>query len=115
MGSCEVDQQQVTTMKLLICAAVLVAGAMARPGGYTGYGGVYQQMNVDAQTMEGAKGAAKMAVESSIFNDESLTGALEQRNVRKATYVPNLLHCSRTACDPPPCCQCLQQIPEKCS
>ena len=52
----------------------------------TGYGGVYQQMNVDAQTMEGAKGAAKMAVD--IFNDESLTGALEQRNVRKATYVP---------------------------
>ena len=45
-------------------------------------------MNVDAQTMEGAKGAAKMAVESSIFNDESLTGAVEQRNVRKATYVP---------------------------
>jgi len=73
-------------MKLLVCAAVLIAGVIARPGGHTGYGGVYKNMNVDADSMSAAKNAAKVAVD--LFNDESLTNFDENRNVRKAVYIP---------------------------
>merc|ERR1719350_449674 len=58
-------------MKSFVVALALVAGAVAKPGGYTGYGGVYTGMNVD------------------IFNDESLDGDLAERKVRNSVgYVP---------------------------
>ena len=53
-----------------------------------GYGGVYTGMAVEGEAMSGAKKAAKMAETQAIFEDESLVGALENRNVRKAVYIP---------------------------
>ena len=53
-----------------------------------GYGGVYTGMAVEGEAMSGAKKAAKMAETQAIFEDESLVGALEDRNVRKAVYIP---------------------------
>ena len=53
----------------------------------SGYGGVYQAMNVEAETMNAAKQASKMAV--NIFDDESLSGDIAQRKDRNgALYVP---------------------------
>merc|ERR1719362_723005 len=66
-------------MKSFVIALALVAGAVAKPGGYTGYGGVYQAMNV-------AKQASKMAVD--IFEDESLQGDNTRRKERNTVYVP---------------------------
>merc|ERR1711941_131454 len=54
--------------------------------GYTGYGGVYNGMAVEAEAMNAAKQASKMAVD--IFNDESLDGIAATRGERKAVYVP---------------------------
>merc|ERR1719232_2012610 len=63
---------------LVIAAALLVAGAVARPGGYTGFGGVYKNMN-----------AAKKAAQEAIFDDASLNGGVETRKERNtALYVP---------------------------
>lgn len=73
-------------MKFLVCAAVMIAGAMAAPGGMVGYGGVYKNMQIDGDSMNAAKNAAKVAVD--IFNDESLTDFVEDRKVRKAVYIP---------------------------
>merc|ERR1719350_2057921 len=67
-------------MKSFVVALALVAGAVAKPGGYTGYGGVYTGMNA-------AKQASKMAVD--IFDDESLQGDIAQRAERNSPlYVP---------------------------
>ena len=53
----------------------------------SGYGGVYQAMNVEAETMDAAKQASKMAV--NIFDDESLNGDIAQRKERNSPlYVP---------------------------
>merc|ERR1712137_1274981 len=69
----------------VIAAALLLTGAVAMPGGYTGYGGVYKAMNVEAETMNAAKHASKMA----IFEDEALQGDAETRRDRNtALYVP---------------------------
>merc|ERR1712105_111680 len=67
----------------------LLAVASAAPGGYTGLGGLYKNMNQNADYMPAAKNAARLAVEISFENDESLTGGSQGRNVRKAVYVPN--------------------------
>ena len=73
-------------MKFLVCAAALIAGAMAAPGGMVGYGGVYKNMNIDGDSMNAAKNAAKVAVD--LFNDESLVDLEEVRPARKAVYIP---------------------------
>ena len=53
----------------------------------SGYGGVYQAMNVEAETMNAAKQASKMAV--NIFDDEVFNGDIEERKWRKfPLYVP---------------------------
>ena len=108
-------------MKSFVVALALVAGAVAKPGGYTGditalglrllvilfefcevtntyimlscissvvsgYGGVYKAMNVNADTMDAAKQASKMA---NLFDDESLQGDIAQRAERNSPmYVP---------------------------
>ena len=54
-------------------------------GPLSGYGGVYKAMNVEAETMNAAKQASKMA----IFEDESLLNDAETRKERNtALYVP---------------------------
>ena len=54
-------------------------------GPLSGYGGVYKAMNVEAETMNAAKQASKMA----IFEDESLQNDAETRKERNtALYVP---------------------------
>ena len=74
-------------MKFLVCAAVmLAAGALAAPGGMVGYGGVYKNMDIDGDSMNAAKNAAKVAVD--LFNDESLVDLEEVRPARKAVYIP---------------------------
>merc|ERR1712179_121151 len=66
----------------------LLTGAVAMPGGYTGYGGVYRALNVEAETMNAAKQASKMA----IFEDESQWGDAETRKERNnPLYVPTFL------------------------
>ena len=52
-----------------------------------GYRGVYQAMNVEADTMSAAEQASRIAV--NIFDDESPSGDIDQRKERKSTvYVP---------------------------
>ena len=71
-------------------SAVLVvlaaSTANCKPGGYTGLGGLYKNMNQNADYMEAAKHAAKMAV--NIFDDESLISVSAQRPARQSVYVP---------------------------
>ena len=52
----------------------------------SGYGGVYKNMDIAADAMNAAKHASKVAVD--LFNDESLVNIDENRNVRKAVYIP---------------------------
>jgi len=68
-------------------AVMMFAGvALAAPGGYTGIGGVYRNMNQNADYMGHAKSAAKMAI--NLFEDESLNFDEGVRPARKAVYVP---------------------------
>merc|ERR1712123_447662 len=78
------------TYKMHSFSAVLVVlaafTANCKPGGYTGLGGLYKNMNQNADYMEAAKHAAKMAV--NIFDDESLISVSAQRPARQSVYVP---------------------------
>merc|ERR1712203_1205167 len=73
-------------MKSVIAVMMFAGVAVAAPGGYTGYGGVYKNMNQGADYMNHAKSAAKMAI--NLFEDESLNFDEEVRPARKAVYVP---------------------------
>merc|ERR1712203_664848 len=73
-------------MKSVIAVMMFAGVAVAAPGGYTGYGGVYKNMNQGADYMNHAKSAAKMAI--NLFEDESLNIVEEIRPARKAVYVP---------------------------
>merc|ERR1712172_225175 len=73
-------------MKSMIAVMMFAGVALAAPGGYTGYGGVYRNMNQGADYMNHAKSAAKMAI--NLFEDESLNFDEEIRPARKAVYVP---------------------------
>merc|ERR1712203_822538 len=73
-------------MMSMIAVMMFAGVALAAPGGYTGYGGVYKTMNQGADYMKNAKNAAKMAI--NLFEDESLNFDDEDRVVRKAVYVP---------------------------
>merc|ERR1712037_351693 len=71
-------------LSLVLLPALLVV-CNAAPGGYTGYGGLYPNMNQNADYMAHAKSAAKLAFEE----DESLSGAQAVRPARRASvYVP---------------------------
>merc|ERR1712027_79413 len=90
MGSSVLDtpQDTYTTTKMLPYSAVLAVLAASvvncAPGGYTGLGGLYKNMNQNADYMQAAKHAAKMAV--NIF-DEVESETVER--ARKSTvYVP---------------------------
>ena len=63
----------------------MMAGvALAAPGGYTGIGGVYKELNQDADYIHLAKNAAKMQID--LFQDESFT---TDEEVPPAMYVPS--------------------------
>merc|ERR1712029_571003 len=89
MGSSVLDTKQNTdtTKMSCLCAAIVLAFASVsycHPGGYTGLGGLYKNMNQNADYMQAAKHAAKMAV--NIF-DEVESETVER--ARKSTvYVP---------------------------
>ncbi|XP_023329051.1 uncharacterized protein LOC111701837 [Eurytemora carolleeae] len=75
-------------MKMIIVICCLMGVAMSRPGGYTGIGGVYKNMNQKADYMSHAKKASQMALD--LFNDESLTLGEEERSARATSvYVPS--------------------------
>ena len=73
-------------MKSVIAVMMMTGAALAAPGGYTGIGGVYKNLNQDADYIPLAKNAAKMQID--IFQDESLANIEEDRPARKAVYVP---------------------------
>ena len=61
-------------LALVLLPALLVVSSAA-PGGYTGYGGLYPNMNQNADYMAHAKNAAKLASQIAFEEDESLSGA----------------------------------------
>ena len=71
-----------TVYAVLLCSGL----TLAAPGGYTGLGGLYRNMNQNADYMDAAKQAAKMAV--NLFDDESLADETALRPARTAVYVP---------------------------
>ena len=73
-------------MKSVIAVVMMAGVALAAPGGYTGLGGVYKELNQDADYIHLAKNAAKMQID--LFQDESLTTDEEVRPARLAVYVP---------------------------
>merc|ERR1712051_242253 len=75
-------------LSLVVLPALLVV-CNAAPGGYTGYGGLYPNMNQNADYMAHAKSAAKLATQIAFEEDESLIGAQAVRPARRASvYVP---------------------------
>merc|ERR1712024_311358 len=74
-----------TKMLALVTLSALLVVSSAAPGGYTGLGGLYKNMNQNADYMQAAKHAAKMAV--NIFDDPELGDASVVR-ARKSVYVP---------------------------
>ena len=62
-------------MKSVIAVMMMTGAALAAPGGYTGIGGVYKNLNQDADYIPLAKNASKMQID--IFQDN-----------RQAVYVP---------------------------
>merc|ERR1712203_784999 len=76
-------------MLALVLLPALLAVSSAAPGGYTGYGGLYPNMNQNADYMAHAKSAAKLATQIAFEEDESLVGAQAVRPARRASvYVP---------------------------
>ena len=75
-------------MQSILAGMVIVMASVAHcaPGGYTGLGGLYKNMNQKADYMDAAKHAAKMAV--NLFEDESLVLTSESRPARQSVYVP---------------------------
>merc|ERR1712212_475860 len=72
----------------VILVACLVGLSVAAPGGYTGIGGVYKNMNQKADYMSHAKKASQMALD--LFNDESLLLEAGERPARNTeVYVPS--------------------------
>ena len=73
-------------MKSVIAVVMMAGVALAAPGGYTGLGGVYKELNQDADYIQLAKNAAKIQYDR--FQDETLTTDEEVRPARLAVYVP---------------------------
>merc|ERR1711997_575631 len=79
---------QAKMLALVLLPALLVV-SNAAPGGYTGLGGLYKNMNQNADYMPHAKNAAKLATQIAFEEDESLTGVQAVRPARRASvYVP---------------------------
>ena len=79
----------VVQMLAFVVLPTLFALASAAPGGYTGYGGMYKNMQMHPETMHHAKMAANMAKKFAFEQDESLrVGAAGVRPSRSSAYVP---------------------------
>ena len=61
-------------MLALVTLSALLVVSSAAPGGYTGLGGLYKNMNQNADYMAHAKNAAKLATQIAFEEDESLVG-----------------------------------------
>ena len=89
----ERDDSKIKSLQMRsIVAVMMLAGvALGAPGGYTGIGGVYENLNQKADYIPLAKNAAKMAFD--LFDDESLVDEEgirpgRQAPARKSVYVP---------------------------
>ena len=69
-------------LSLVVLPALLVV-CNAAPGGYTGYGGLYPNMNQNADYMAHAKSAAKLASQIAFEEDESLSGVQVRGNTKE--------------------------------
>merc|ERR1711994_746985 len=89
---------QAKMLALVLLPALLVV-SNAAPGGYTGLGGLYKNMNQNADYMPHAKNAAKLATQIAFEEDESLTGVQAVRPARRASvYVPTFHIRASTQC-----------------
>ena len=70
-------------MLSLVVLPALVMVCSAAPGGYTGYGGLYPNMNQNADYMAHAKNAAKLASQIAFEEDESLISGQVRVNIAK--------------------------------
>merc|ERR1712200_7883 len=76
-------------MGILMCL-VGVSLVSGRPGGYTGIGGIYRNMNMNPENMNAAKKASNMALALELENDESLINGAASRGERNTqVYVPS--------------------------
>merc|ERR1712004_349913 len=83
------DTNTPTKMLPLVVLSALFVVSSAAPGGYTGLGGLYKNMNQNADYMPHAKNAAKLATQIAFEEDESLVGGQAVRPARRASvYVP---------------------------
>merc|ERR1712110_585799 len=99
---------QAKMLALVVLPALLVV-CNAAPGGYTGYGGLYPNMNQNADYMAHAKNAAKLASQIAFEEDESLSGAQAVRPARRASvYVPTFFTSEPqpNVADSAPCLSC---------
>ena len=76
-------------MLAFVVLPTILALASAAPGGYTGLGGMYKNMQMHPETMHHAKMAASMAKSIAFEQDESLRGApAGVRPSRSSQYIP---------------------------
>ena len=71
---------------LFLVVVTVISVVNTLPGGHTGVGGVYDDLQLNAENIRLAKQAAKLA--GDIFNDDSLTEENEKRPVRQTVYIP---------------------------
>merc|ERR1712173_33744 len=71
---------------LFVVVVTVISVVHSLPGGHTGVGGVYDDLQLDADNIRLAKQAAKLA--GDIFNDDSLIEENEKRLVRQTVYIP---------------------------
>ena len=83
-------------MLALVLLPALLVVSNAAPGGYTGLGGLYKNMNQNADYMPHAKNAAKLATQIAFEEDESLTG-VQVREAGITEKNPPLLQAVRPA------------------
>ena len=88
MCNCILNNLLCPQMLAFVVLPALLALASAAPGGYTGYGGMYKNMQMHPETMHHAKMAANMAKKFAFEQDESLRAAPGVRPSRSSQYVP---------------------------
>merc|ERR1712243_356152 len=67
----------------LVVIPFLLSSVSGFPGGYTGLGGLYKNMNQNADYIPHAKNAARLAEQIAFETDESLVGGGQGRQLGK--------------------------------